>query len=93
MINRKLKEDRKKIDKIDKSIFNLIKKRTFIVKRMLSIKKNKSEIIDKRRINEILKKIRRNSLKSKIDPKITNTIWKSMIWSYVDYQKKNYKKK
>ena len=28
-----------------------------------------------------------------IDPKITNRIWKNMIWSFIDYEKRNFKKK
>tara|TARA_Y100000590_G_C15592730_1_gene966752 strand:+ start:801 stop:1082 length:282 start_codon:yes stop_codon:yes gene_type:complete len=88
-----LKIARKKVDEIDKKIFLLIKKRTNIVKRMLLLKKNKNEIVDKKRINEILKNIRKKSLKNKIDPEITKKIWKSMIWSYVAFQRKNFKKK
>ena len=41
----------------------------------------------------ILKNIKNKSIKNKIDPKITTKIWKTMIWSYVDYQKRNFKKK
>ena len=41
----------------------------------------------------ILKKMKNKSIKNGVDPKITNRIWKSMIWSYVDYQKRNFKKK
>ena len=93
MNNKKLKKARNRIDKIDNKIFNLIKKRTYIVKHMLSLKEFKNQIIDKKRINEIIKKIRKKSLKDKIDPKITTRIWKTMIWSYVDYQKRNFKKK
>ena len=88
-----LKIARKKIDKLDNNIFNLIKKRTQIVKYMLSLKKFKKQIIDHKRINRILKNIRKKSIKNKIDPRITNKIWKSMIWSYVDYQKRNFNKK
>ena len=88
-----LKIARKKIDKLDNNIFNLIKKRTQIVKYMLSLKKFKKQIIDHKRINGILKNIRKKSIKNKIDPRITNKIWKSMIWSYIDYQKRNFKKK
>ena len=88
-----LKKERKKIDKIDKSIFILIKKRTNVVKQMLKLKKYKKQIIDHKRINQILKKITAKSKKNNIDPKITKSIWKSMIWSYVDYQKRNFKKK
>tara|TARA_Y100001960_G_C13893744_1_gene457419 strand:+ start:86 stop:361 length:276 start_codon:yes stop_codon:yes gene_type:complete len=88
-----LKRERKKIDKIDQSIFKLIKKRTIIVKKMLTLKKYKKEIVDHKRINEILNMIKKKSIKNKIDPKITKKIWKSMIWSYVDYQRRNFKKK
>ena len=89
----KLKRERFKIDKVDKKIFNLIKERTNIVNRMLLLKDTKRQIVDKKRIIQILKRIRKKSLVNKIDPKITSQIWKSMIWSYVKYQKKNFVKK
>ena len=60
---------------------------------MLSLKKFKRQIVDHGRINEILKNIRKKSIKNNIDPNITVRIWKSMIWSYVDFQRKNFKKK
>ena len=93
MNKKKLKIARKKIDQVDKEIFGLIKKRTKIIKYMMSLKKFKNEIIDHRRINEILTKIKKKSIKDGIDPDITGKIWKSMIWSFVDFQKKNFKKK
>ena len=93
MNKNKLKLARNKVDQLDQRIFNLIKKRTQAVKYMLSLKKFKSEIVDHKRNNEILKKIRNKSIKSGIDPKITIRIWKSIIWSYVDFQKRNFKKK
>ena len=89
----RLKSERKKIDKIDLLIFKLIKKRTNIVKKMLSLKKYKHEIVDHKRINEILLSLKKKSIKNKIDPNITVAIWKSMIWSYVDFQRRNFKKK
>ena len=93
MNKNKLKLARNKVDQLDQRIFNLIKKRTQAVKYMLSLKKFKKEIVDHKRNNEILKKIRNKSIKSGIDPKITIRIWKSIIWSYVDFQKRNFKKK
>ena len=89
----RLKKERKKIDKIDQQLFKLIKKRTIVVKKMLTLKKYKSEIIDHKRINEILLALRRKSIQNKIDPKITKRIWKSIIYSYVDFQRRNFKKK
>ncbi len=93
MNKKKLKTARNQIDLLDRKIFNLIKKRTKVVKYMLSLKKFKNQIIDQKRINIILKDIKKRSIKHNIDPKITNRIWKSMIWSYVDFQKRNFKKK
>ena len=93
MNKKKLKVARIKIDQLDRNIFNLIKKRTQIVKYMLSLKQFKNQIVDHKRINEIIMNIKNKSIKNKIDPKITLRIWKSIIWSYVDYQKRNFKKK
>ena len=84
---------RKKLDKIDYQLLKIIKKRTYIVKKVLLLKTHKNEIIDKKRISTILKKIRKESIKKKIDPKITNRIWKNMIWSFIDFEKRNFKKK
>ncbi len=93
MNENKLKLARKKVDLLDKKIFDLIKKRTQIVKYMLSLKKSRKEIVDHKRNNEIFKKIKNKSIKNSIDPKITRRIWKAMIWSYVDFQRRNFKKK
>ena len=84
---------RKKLDKLDYKLLKTIKKRTEIVKKVLTLKLYKKEIIDKKRISVILKKIKNESLKRNIDPKITKRIWKNMIWSYIDFEKRNFKKK
>ena len=84
---------RKKLDAIDNKLLNLLKIRANHVKKVLSLKEFKKEIIDKKRINLILKNIRSKSIKKGIDPKITNRIWKNMIWSYIDYERRNFKKK
>ena len=84
---------RKKLDKLDNGLLKIIKKRTDIVKKVLSLKSSKNEIVDKKRISSILKKIKKESLKKKIDPKITHRVWKNMIWSYIDFEKRNFKKK
>ena len=93
MTRQNLRTYRQKVDKIDNKIFSLIRKRTRIVKQMLATKKFKKQIVDHKRINEILKKIRSKSLQNGIDPKITIRIWKSMIWGFVDFQRRNFKKK
>ncbi|MBL4626166.1 MAG: chorismate mutase [Pelagibacteraceae bacterium] len=93
MNKKKLNIARNKVDQLDQKIFNLIKKRTQIVKYMLSLKKFRKEIVDHKRNNEIFRKIKNKSIKNGIDPKITRRIWQAMIWSYVDFQRRNFKKK
>ena len=93
MNKNKLKQARNKVDQLDQKILNLVKKRTQIVKYMLGLKKSRKEIVDHKRNNEIFRKIKNKSIKNGIDPKITRRIWKAMIWSYVDFQRRNFKKK
>ena len=90
---KKLNQLRIKLDKVDNDLLKLIKKRSILVNEVLKVKIYKKEIIDKARITYILKKIKKKSIKTKIDPKITNRIWKNMIWSFIDYEKRNFKKK
>ena len=90
---KKLEIIRSKLDKLDTKLLFLIRNRTNLVKEVLKLKEYKKEIVDKKRINFILKKINSKSKKLKIDPKITNRIWKNMILSYIDFEKRNFKKK
>ena len=93
MLNNKILKIRKKLDQLDNSFLGIIKKRTLLVNEVLKNKKYKKDIIDKKRISKILKKIKIKSVKMKIDPKITNKIWVNMIRAYIDYEYRNFKKK
>ena len=90
---KKLSKIRFELDKLDNSLIKVIKKRTNLVKEVLALKDKKNQIIDQKRIKKILNNIKKKSLKNNIDPKITNRIWKNMIWSYIDYERRNFKKK
>ena len=90
---KKLEIIRSKLDKLDNNLLSLIKYRTSLVKEVLKLKEFKKEIVDKKRIKFILKKIQIKSKKLNIDPKITNRIWKNMIWSFIDYERRNFKNK
>ena len=90
---KKLNKIRNQLDKIDNSLIKIIKKRTSLVKKVLAVKEYKKEIVDKKRINKILKNIKNKSIKNKIDTKITRRIWINMIYAYIDYEKRNFKKK
>ena len=90
---KKLDKIRIELDKLDNSLIKIIKKRTNLVKKVLALKEKKSQIIDQKRILFILKNIKKKSLKNNIDPKITHKIWKNMISAYIDFEKRNFKKK
>ena len=84
---------RNKLDKLDNSLLKIIKKRTLLVDKVIKNKKFKKDIVDDKRIKVILKNIRKKSMIKKIDPKITNKIWKSMIKAYIEYEFRNFKKR
>ena len=93
MKNLKLKLIRQKIDKLDDKLLNLIKIRTNLVTGVLKQKRYKNQIIDKARIKEVLKLIKKKSISRKIDPKLTKKIWKNIVKAYIDFEKRNFKKK
>ena len=93
MKNNKINIIRKKLDRLDLIMLSIIKKRSLLVNKILAQKEFKNQIIDQKRIKIILRKINKESKKRKIDPKITNTIWKAMIRSFIDYEFRNFKKK
>jgi len=90
---KKLNNIRKKLDKLDNSLINIIKKRTLLVKDVIKLKDYKKQIVDKVRINKILNNIKKKSIQKKIDPKITRRIWINMIYAYIDFERRNFKKK
>ena len=89
----KLSKIRKELDKLDDSLLKIIKTRTNLVKRVLALKERKNQIVDQKRINLILRNIKKKSLINNIDPKITNKIWKNMINAYIDFERRNFNKK
>ena len=89
----KLSKIRKELDKLDNVLIKIIKKRTNMVKKVLALKEKKNQIVDQKRINLILKNIKKKSIKNKIDPKITHKIWKNMIYAYIDFERRNFSKK
>ena len=89
----KLSKIRKELDYLDNILIKIIKKRTNLVKRVLALKDRKNQIVDQKRINLILRNIKKKSIKNNIDPKITNKIWKNMIYAYIDFERRNFNKK
>ena len=92
MVNKNILKIRKELDKLDNKLLEIVKKRTKLVDVVIKNKSFKKDIVDKKRISVILKNITYKSKKKKIDPKITNKIWKAMIKAFIDYEYRNFKK-
>ena len=93
MKNKNILLIRKKLDKLDIYLLNIIKRRTKLVDQVIKNKKFKKDIVDRKRIKTILKNIKIKSKKRNIDTKITQKIWMSMINAFIDYEYRNFKKK
>ena len=63
MKNKNINIIRKKLDKIDIKLLKVIKERTLLVDQVLNLKESKKEVIDQKRINFILKRIKSYSKK------------------------------
>ncbi|MFL2877746.1 MAG: chorismate mutase [Candidatus Pelagibacter sp.] len=92
-MNKNIIQIRKKLDKLDNALLDIIKKRSKLVDQVIENKKFKKDIVDKKRISIILAKIKNLSKKKGIDHKITGKIWKAMIKGFIDYEFRNFKKK
>ena len=90
---KKLSKIRSELDKLDNMLIKIIKKRTNLVKKVLTLKDRKNQIVDQKRIKFILRNIRKKSVKNNIDPRITNKIWRNMISAYIDFERRNFNKK
>tara|TARA_Y100000992_G_scaffold252793_1_gene185233 strand:+ start:1067 stop:1366 length:300 start_codon:yes stop_codon:yes gene_type:complete len=91
--NQKLNKARIEIDKIDAKLLPLIVKRSKMVNMALESKTKKSQIIDQKRIKSILTRVGRAAKLKSANPILIKSIWKSMIWNFIDYEKKEFKKK
>ena len=91
--NKKIRKIRKKLDILDNKLLNIIKIRTDLVHKILMNKKTKNQIIDRKRINVILKNIKKKSIKKKIDTELTKRIWGNMIKAYINFEYRKFKKK
>ena len=91
--SKEMKLIRMKIDKIDDKLLPLMVKRSKLVEKALSLKKKQTEIVDKKRINDISKKITKKSKELGGNSKLLKSIWLSIIQNFIDYEKQEFKKK
>ena len=90
---KKMRDVRSLIDRIDDKILPLMVKRSKLVNKALELKSKKNEIIDRKRINQILKKVESKSRKMKSNPKLIKSIWMDMIQNFIDHERKEFKRR
>ena len=91
--SKEMKLIRKKIDQVDDKLLPLMVKRSKLVEKALSLKKKQNEIVDKKRIDEISKKIVKKSIELGGNSKLLKSIWLSIIQNFIDYENQEFKKK
>ena len=91
--SKEMKLIRKKIDQVDDKLLPLMVKRSKLVEKALSLKKKQNEIVDKKRIDEISKKIEKKSIELGGNSRLLKSIWLSIIQNFIDYENKEFKKK
>ena len=84
---------RKKIDQVDDKLLPLMVQRSKLVEKALSLKKKQTEIVDKKRIDEISKKIVKKSSELGGNSKLLKSIWLSIIQNFIEYENQEFKKK
>jgi len=87
MSQRNIQRIRSSIDTIDKKIIELLGLRK---KQVLKIAKykNKKTIVDKKRINQIMKRIKAEAKKNKIDYVLVKNFWNKLIQYSIKLERK-----
>lgn len=87
MSQRNIQRIRSSIDTIDKKIIKLLGLRK---KQVLKIAKykNKKTIVDKKRINQIMKRIKSEAKRNKIDYVLVKNFWKKLIQYSIKLERK-----
>jgi chorismate mutase len=87
-----LNDVRKNIDDVDTRLVKLIAEREFYAREAVKFKKDKKQIIDKKRINAVLKRIKNLSKRYKVNSLTVERIWKLMIQNFIILENKLFKK-
>ena len=82
-----LEELRKDIDEIDLKILDLIQKRKDLVTEVVKLKK-RDQIVDQKRIEFILNKLRKEALSRGLAFEFIEEIWTLMIKNFIKYEEK-----
>tara|TARA_B100000989_G_C19521692_1_gene464494 strand:- start:651 stop:944 length:294 start_codon:yes stop_codon:yes gene_type:complete len=88
---RSINEVRDSIDKLDLEIIELISKRKDLVNEAVKLK-TKDQIVDQKRIDEIIQRLSALAERLDIPGKMVVNIWNCMIEGFIEYEKTNFEK-
>ncbi|PPR36940.1 MAG: hypothetical protein CFH30_01214 [Alphaproteobacteria bacterium MarineAlpha8_Bin1] len=86
-----LNDIRKKIDEVDIEILDLIGERKDLVSQVINFK-TRDQIVDKKRIDKIINRLKKEAKKKDIPNEIIVEIWMAMIQSFIKYEEKIFDK-
>ena len=87
-----LNEVRRNIDKVDNLLVKLIAEREFYAKEAVKFKIDRRQIIDRKRINAVLTRVKKLSKKYKVNSVIVEKTWKLMIKNFIILENKLFKR-
>ncbi|MEC7834717.1 MAG: chorismate mutase [Pseudomonadota bacterium] len=87
---RTLNEVRKNIDAIDNQIAKLLVKRSSFVLQATYFKTKKSQLIDRKRIARIIKRVSNVAKKQKLSPIIVEKVFRKMINQFILLETKEF---
>tara|TARA_B100002003_G_scaffold224033_1_gene229028 strand:- start:358 stop:651 length:294 start_codon:yes stop_codon:yes gene_type:complete len=87
-----LKDVRKSIDSVDARLVKLIGERELYAREAVKFKTDRSQIIDRKRINIVISRVKKLSKKYKVSSSTVEKIWKLMIKNFIILENKLFKK-
>ena len=77
---------REEIDKLDKEILSLIAQRQKCVEKVALVKNNKDLVVDKKRIEEVIRRVKRLAKEKGLSEKIAESLWRKLIELSIDHE-------
>ena len=81
-------EIRNEIDAIDRNIINLLGERLLFIKAIVRFKKNKEDVMARKRYVQVLEQRRKWAAERGIDPDIVEKAYRTLMDYFIDEQKK-----
>ncbi len=84
---------RAEIDRLDRQIVARLAERSGYVARAAEIKRKKTEIVDKPRIEDVIAKVREQAVSFNADPELIEAIYRAMIAAFIAYEERAFEAK